>query len=115
MAVQRLDPLALAELKELLEDEFPELISTFIRDSQQRLEVLVLAIQAEDASNARMSAHSLKGSSSNIGIAQFARLCHEMEEAAEASKLDHCRTQLPALLSEAQWVFEQLEILITEH
>jgi len=114
MTVQRLDPLVLAELKELLEDDFTDLISTFIRDTQQRLELLASAILTEDFSSARMSAHSLKGSSINIGFVQFAQLCHEMEEAAKATKLDSCRTLLPALLVEAEWVLEQLELLISE-
>ncbi|WP_320822528.1 Hpt domain-containing protein [Reinekea sp.] len=114
MTEQRLDPLILAELKELLEEEFPELIATFIRDAQQRLELLALAIETDDVSNTRMAAHSLKGSSSNIGFAQFAQLCHEVEEAAKALQLDSCRALLPALVVEAEWVLDQLEVMISE-
>jgi HPt (histidine-containing phosphotransfer) domain-containing protein len=114
MKVQRFDLLALAELKELLEEEFPELIATFIWDTQQRLALLALAIEAADAGSTRMSAHSLKGSSINIGFAQFAQLCDEIEQTAKIGKLDNCRALLSALLLEAEWVFDHLDILIKE-
>ena len=114
MSSARLDSQVIAELQALLEDEFSDLIAVFVRDAQHRLEQLTEAIQAQDASTALMSAHSLKGSSANIGCAELGRLCDQVEEHAKASRLDRCEALMPTLLREADWVFGQLAGLLSK-
>jgi HPt (histidine-containing phosphotransfer) domain-containing protein len=112
MSNARLDSQALTELHALLDDDFPGLIAIFIRDAQHQLERLMTAIPAQDASTVRMSAHTLKGSSGNIGCVELARLSDQMEEHAKAGRLDRCEALMPYLSLEAEWAFGQLDGLL---
>lgn len=77
MADTHLDPNVLSALQEIMEDEYPTLVDTFLADSEQRLQLLK---QAADATQFLETAHSFKGSSSNMGAVGLASLCHELEE-----------------------------------
>lgn len=70
---------ALAELKDIMEDEFDILIDTFVNDSEAKIETLSQVIAAADAEELRKVAHSLKGSSSNVCAAQFSELARQLE------------------------------------
>ncbi|WP_166569297.1 Hpt domain-containing protein [Pseudomonas sp. R5(2019)] len=74
---QHLDYDVLSALQEVMEDEYPLLLDTFLKDSQTRIQQLREADTAEKLGHA---AHSFKGSSSNMGAFVLADLCHELEE-----------------------------------
>jgi HPt (histidine-containing phosphotransfer) domain-containing protein len=57
----------LAELKEVLEDEFGVLISTYLTDAKFRLQLIQNGINSQDYEAVRLAAHSLKGASANLG------------------------------------------------
>lgn len=84
MADTHLDPNVLSALQEVMEDEYPELLDTFIRDSEERLKLLQ---NYADAMQLRDAAHSFKGSSSNMGAIRLAELCHELEQRANQKSL----------------------------
>ena len=63
----RLDEEALAELQDVMEDEFGVLIETYLADSRTRISGLKEAADTGDAERLRKAAHSLKGSCINIG------------------------------------------------
>ena len=113
MLSERLDSQVLTELQALLEDDFSGLIAIFIPDAQHRLERLQAAIKAQDVNTARMSAHSLKGSSGNMGCVALGHLSDQMEAHAKAGRLDRCEALMPALMQEAQWTFGELRNLLT--
>ena len=73
------DPDVLDALQEVMEDEYPLLLDTFLNDSKVRLSELH---QARDPLALGHAAHSFKGSSSNMGAVQLAELCRELEERA---------------------------------
>lgn len=76
----------LNELKEIMEDDFDELIAVFISDGQAQIEKLQQEIGSGNADEVRRIAHTLKGSSANIGILDLSELCQELEyQAAEVS------------------------------
>jgi HPt (histidine-containing phosphotransfer) domain-containing protein len=75
---------ALISLREIMEDEYPMLLDTFIADSEERLRVLR---KAKDTAQIKETAHSFKGSSSNMGATRLAELCNELEQRAEQKKL----------------------------
>ena len=79
MAVIHLDGAVLGALQDVMEQEYPLLLDTFLSDSRARLQQLRTAPDAEALSQA---AHSLKGSSSNMGAVQLAELCRQMEQEA---------------------------------
>ena len=70
---------ALAELKDIMEDEFDILIETFVNDSEAKISTLSDVIAAGDAEELRKVAHSLKGSSSNVCAAQFSEYARQLE------------------------------------
>jgi HPt (histidine-containing phosphotransfer) domain-containing protein len=80
-----LDRDVLSALQEVMEDGYPELLDTFLTDSKERLNLLR---QADDADQLGATAHSFKGSSSNMGATRLAELCHELEQRAKDKKLE---------------------------
>jgi HPt (histidine-containing phosphotransfer) domain-containing protein len=70
----------LEALQDVMEDEYPLLLDTFLDDSQLRLSELH---QSRNLVELGHAAHSFKGSSSNMGALQLAQLCSDLEQ--------HCR------------------------
>ncbi len=79
-----LDRDVLSALQEVMEDGYPELLDTFLADSEERLRVLR---KVEDAAQLMNAAHSFKGSSSNMGASYLAKLCGELEQRAKEKSL----------------------------
>ena len=78
-----LDAVAVAELREALGDAFPVAVATFLADTPLRLAALREALAQNDADGLRRQAHTLKGSSGNMGAAALAALCHELQQQAD--------------------------------
>ena len=72
-----IDHKVLSDLQEVMEDGYPQLLETFLEDSERRLSQLH---EAKDASELGMAAHSFKGSSSNMGAMGLAALCQQLED-----------------------------------
>ncbi|MHC8412378.1 Hpt domain-containing protein [Pseudomonas sp. Hz4] len=84
MADTHVDRDVLNALQEVMEDEYPALLETFIADSEERLCILR---NAEDAAQLMNAAHSFKGSSSNMGAIRLTELCNELEQRAKQESL----------------------------
>jgi len=56
----------IAELKELMEDAFEDLVSTYVQDSEDKIKALSQALEAGASDDVGSLAHSLKGSSLNM-------------------------------------------------
>lgn len=95
-----LDEEALAELRDVMEDEFDILIQTYISDSRERIEALHHALSSDDAQAFARTAHSFKGSSINIGASRLGDILQEAEKAGQAANLDGARKLIPDLESE---------------
>lgn len=76
---QHLDYDVINALKEVMENDFTFLIETYFLDSSSRIAALRSAAQELDADAIRRSAHSFKGSCSNLGATQLAGLCGALE------------------------------------
>lgn len=75
----------LNELKDIMEDDFDELISLFISDGQAQIDELKNAIASSKTIDVRQIAHTLKGSSANIGMFDLSESCQTLEyKAADA-------------------------------
>jgi HPt (histidine-containing phosphotransfer) domain-containing protein len=79
VADKHLDPDVLSALREVMEDGFSTLVDTFLADSEARLRLLR---QAHTAAQLTETAHSFKGSSSNMGAVRLAELCGQLERGA---------------------------------
>ena len=84
MSEIHLDRDVLCTLREVMEEGYPELLDTFLQDSEARLRVLH---EARDAEKLSATAHSFKGSSSNMGALRLAELCGELEQRAKQPSL----------------------------
>ena len=76
----------LATLRELQEEGEPdilgELFDLFLQDTPTRLRAMREAVKLEDNEAVQRIAHSLKGSSANLGAQQMAAMCEDLERQA---------------------------------
>ena len=100
----------LAELKEVLEDEFGILISTYLADAKLRLQLIEQGLQNQDYEAVRLAAHSLKGASANLGALLLAQICERLEHDCKAGHYAECE----ALFVEAQAEFVEVEGLLNQ-
>ncbi|UEB97410.1 Hpt domain-containing protein [Pseudomonas sp. HN2] len=67
-------------LREVMEGDYPELLDTFLNDSEERLSNLRAT---KDADQLMSCAHSFKGSACNMGAVRLAELCQDLESNAK--------------------------------
>ena len=86
-------------LRDLQEEGEPdilkELIELFLEDVPSQLEALREAEEREDAKSVERTAHTLKGSSGNLGAVRMAAVCAELEGIGRSGDL----APAPALIS----------------
>ena len=82
-----LDNELLAELKEIMEDDFGELLETFLTESAKQMNAVSTSLLAGESDQLRRAAHSLKGSCGNIGASQLQAHCAELEASAATGDL----------------------------
>lgn len=70
------------ELREIMEEDFMELVNTYISDSREKIRNLDAAFNAVNYENLRNIAHTLKGSSANLGAMALSSFCAELEDLA---------------------------------
>ncbi len=100
----------LAELKDVLEDEFGILISTYLADAKLRLQLIEQGLQNQDYEAVRLAAHSLKGASANLGALLLAQICERLEHDCKAGHYVECNE----LFVQAQAEFVQVEVLLNQ-
>lgn len=83
-----LDAKIIAELREVMEEEFGSLISAFLDDLPLQLDRLQTAVAASDAETIYQIAHKLKSSCGNLGVARLAELFRRLEQAGRLRTLD---------------------------
>lgn len=69
------------DMRDLLEEDFVDLIQVYFIDSQQRIADLRSAQQKDDNANGYEIAHALKGASANLGATQLMHLSGQLQEA----------------------------------
>jgi len=99
-------------LKELREpgqpDPLAELIDLFFKDARPRLDAMSTAAAAGDLAKLGATAHTLKGSASNLGARQLAALCWTLEKQAKAGDVPGARRTLADVIPE----FEKVEQIL---
>jgi HPt (histidine-containing phosphotransfer) domain-containing protein len=98
----------LAELKDVLEEEFSVLITTYLQDAVLRQQMITAAISAKDYEAARLAAHSLKGASANLGALMLAEICEHLEHDCRAGRYDNCELYQQQITHEFLIVQEEL-------
>ncbi|MEW6304147.1 MAG: PAS domain S-box protein [Verrucomicrobiota bacterium] len=86
-----LDLAVISSLRDLREpgqrDPVTELIDLYLEDAPERLQRMRSAIERNDAPALHSPAHSLKGSSSNLGAVRLASLCAKLDQKSKAGDL----------------------------
>ena len=103
-----LDEEALAELQDVMEDEFDVLIQTYIADSKDRIAGLKEALAAGDTDAFTKTAHSFKGSCINIGAPRLGELSLQAEMAGKVGDLSTAPDLIEAIEAEFRTVTELL-------
>lgn len=76
-----LDSLVQSSLRDLMQEDYPLLLDTFVQDGENRLAILSTSLQQEHWDAFRQAAHSFKGSCGNMGAAALQHACEDAEQA----------------------------------
>jgi HPt (histidine-containing phosphotransfer) domain-containing protein len=101
----------IVELKDILAEDFNTLVSSYIDDAEGRIVKLKNAITASDYGAVLTEAHSLKGSSLNLGAEFLPELCSRMEALGKAEDLVDCHN----LFAEIETEFARVKAELTLH
>ena len=91
---------ALLELKEVMEDDFGLLIDTFLADGPERIEELKRNLSDGQLTEMEKPAHTLKGSSSNIGAMMLAAACADLVDQIRAGAVADPAASIVAIEAE---------------
>jgi len=92
METLTIDPGKIEELKTLVDEDDPdfliELLEDYMNDSKENLKAIRYAIQAKDAVTVVKTAHTLRGTSSNIGAVNMTELSKQLEHLGNEETLE---------------------------
>lgn len=98
-----LDMSVVEELLSFADDGDPELlldlIQMFLDDGPSKVAAVTNGLAAGDFDQAERAAHSLKGSSGNLGARLLQNVCEELQISTRQHQLDESRRLAPQLVS----------------
>jgi HPt (histidine-containing phosphotransfer) domain-containing protein len=80
---QLLDLDTLNTLKDVIGDDLIEIIDSYLQLLPEQIDAIESSARIDDATNMRLHAHTLKGSSSNVGALELAEISHKLEDLAK--------------------------------
>ncbi|GAA6153284.1 Hpt domain-containing protein [Pseudoteredinibacter isoporae] len=90
----------LDELRQLMGDDLRLLIETYRKDTQYRLMTIQEALELSELNGVIDAAHSLKGSSANVGAIRMEAICHQIVLSARDGDQGAVVELLPQLQTE---------------
>ncbi|MBE0443884.1 Hpt domain-containing protein [Psychrobacter sp. FME5] len=75
------------DMRDLLEEDFVDLIQVYITDCHERITKLRIAQQENDNANGFELAHALKGASANLGTTQLVNLSSQLQERCREQRI----------------------------
>lgn len=97
------------ELRDLLEEDFTDLIQTYINDSETRLSEMQSAIKNDDNRLGFEAAHSLKGASSNLGAVHLSELCYQLQEICRGNQISRHQQLIDEIIAECHAVNDDIK------
>ena len=76
------------DMRDLLEEDFADLVQVYFTDAQQRIIKLRQAQQEADNANGFELAHALKGASANLGTTQLMNLSSQLQELCREQRIN---------------------------
>ena len=107
-----IDQQVLAALKELMEEEFPALINSYIEDAPKLLADILSSSKEADRQILVRAAHTLKSSSNNLGAIKLAMIAETIEKQSQDHKLSVAATLIPSLQAALDETIEALANLV---
>ena len=111
-----LDPAVVASLRALTPpgepDVLGEVLRLFLEEVPRRVEKLKAAWRDGNAVELQRAAHSLKGSSGNIGARHLHDICRQLDERGKAGDFDGARRLLDSLDAEYGRVEAEIQRLL---
>lgn len=108
-----IDPQSIENLRALNPDDndefLREIAGIFLEDTPQRIAELTDSLQAGDAAKFTRAAHSIKGSSANLGALALRAAAEKLEHHART----HGLTEVNAMLAEVRAEFDRAQIALT--
>lgn len=106
------DSATIEQLREVMEDEFEDLLQTYLDTAPVELGRIYNALRVLDAKALAHSAHTLKGSSANLGAVGLSNLCRDLEILGKANQMDDETARLVDLLGTE---YEQVQMLLRQY
>lgn len=75
------------DMRDLLEEDFADLVEVYFTNAQQRIVKLRQAQQEADNANGYELAHALKGASANLGTTQLMNLSSQLQELCREQRI----------------------------
>lgn len=107
-----LDEKVIAELNELMGDDYITVFEAFTRSADQAVQELKQAVENNDINAVETITHTLKGSSANIGAKKLSQICADMLEDARNATTVKFNTHLDMVVSEYGDVYVSIKKLI---
>ena len=82
-----IDKEQIANLKSLFSDSFRDFVHTYFEDFEKKDKELTAALHTKDVHSVIKIAHTLKGTSLNVGAKGLADLCEQLELAGKSGDL----------------------------
>ena len=105
---ESIDANLLDELQDIMEEEFPLLLETYLTESQTQYQRVVQSAGSNSLNDLRRCAHALKGSCANVGAARSAQICQAIEQAAASGDTEPLSQQIALLEAELEIVRKAL-------
>lgn len=97
------------ELKDLLEDDFVDLITNYIADSEKRIAEMQTAFDNNDNRLGFESAHGLKGASSNLGATALTEMCYQLQEICRGGQIHKHQQLIDEIKAECHAVNDEIK------
>jgi histidine phosphotransfer protein HptB len=106
-----LDRELVEELRDIMAEGFVTLVESYERDTQARLAGMQVALREGDRMVLRQMAHSLKGSSSNLGALEVTGYCVQLEQIATQGSESQLGELITAIDAAHQQALSELKVL----
>jgi HPt (histidine-containing phosphotransfer) domain-containing protein len=111
-----LDPDVVERLRQLTPpgepDVLREILNLFLDEVPKKIDSLRLALTSGDAATLQRAAHSLKGSSGNIGARAMYEVCRQLDDRAKSEELARLQPLVEALQAEYGKVESEIRRLL---
>ncbi|MFN3714960.1 MAG: Hpt domain-containing protein [Alcanivoracaceae bacterium] len=107
-----LDMDLVGELRDIMAEGFAGLVDSYEQDTARKLDLMRTALEGDARDTLRQLAHSLKGSSSNVGALEVSGCCLTIEQKAGDGQPDQLQHLLDELTACHQQAMEALRSLV---